>query len=189
MREELEEWLSLQMVSGKYSAGLVDELTTHYVNRTLHVHMVLDEIAALEGRPGAKPSNTKSEALFQRRILKGLWHKHFMQPGYIGQNLQNHWTDERLEQLLRDVPTSRIPYDLVLRGYTERAGNGAPDAPPALTGEWIVFAKHDDLNYYLTLGVHGDDRRIWSRCRACAAEFPELSILKENRSPESNGEQ
>lgn len=182
MREELDEWLSLKMVSGKYSAGLVDELAAHYVNRTLHVHMVLDEIAALEGSRGAKPSSTKPEAQFRGRILRGLWHKHFMQPSYIGRNLQNHWTDQRLEQVTRDVPAHQLPHHLVLRGYTERAGNGAPDGSPALTGEWIVYAKHQGRHYYLTLGKHSDeDRRIWERCKVCAAEFAELGILTEPR--------
>ena len=31
-------------------------------------------------------------------------------------------------------------------GYKERSG------AQALTGEWIVYAKHNGRNYYLTLG-------------------------------------
>jgi hypothetical protein len=63
----------------------------------------------------------------------------------------------------------------VMKGYSDRARNSK------LTGEWIIFAKHDDRNYYLTLGVHGDDAAIWDRCRSCADEFPELAILREDR--------
>jgi hypothetical protein len=57
----------------------------------------------------------------------------------------------------------------------ERANDGR------LTGEWIVFAKQDGVNYYLTLGVHQDDEAIWRRCKACAAEFPDLRIIQKNR--------
>jgi ribosomal protein L22 len=46
------------------------------------------------------------------------------------------------------------------------------------TGQWLVFARHDETNYYLTLGLHGDDEEIWKRCRACAHEFGELKILR-----------
>jgi hypothetical protein len=87
MIDEMEEWLRLRVVSGRYSAGLLRELSGHYENRTLHVHMILDEIAALEGVRGSKPSITKPATMFRGPVLAGLWHKHFMQPGYIAQNL------------------------------------------------------------------------------------------------------
>ncbi len=51
-----------------------------------------------------------------------------------------------------------------------------------MTGEWIVFAKHNGKNFYLTLGVHQEDNasvalRIWQ----CGWEFPfVLDILKSN---------
>jgi hypothetical protein len=55
-------------------------------------------------------------------------------------------------------------------GYKERSG------AQALTGEWIVYAKHNGRNYYLTLGAHGDDQRILQRVRACCDEFPKLGL-------------
>jgi len=177
MREEIEQWLRLKMVRGKYSAGLVSELTAHYVNRTLHVHMILDEIANLEGAAGAKRSMTE-DAKPLGGPLAGLWHKHFMQPAYIAQNLKNYWTPKRLGRAARKYPTEQLLYQVILGGYAAKAGNAAPNAQPTLTGEWIVYAKQGGCNYYLTLGLHGHDLSIWERCKACAAEFPELIILR-----------
>jgi hypothetical protein len=186
MLQDTEEMIALKIVCGRCSRGFVREIDDHYENRTLHVHIILDEIAALEGVAAAKPSNMQQEKPFDRHPLQGLWHKHFMQPAYIGKNLENHWTpkrSKRLEQLIRDVPPDRWAYDFVIEGYSRRAGNAPPSEglQPALTGEWIVFARHQGLNYYLTLGRHGEDEEIWKRCRACAPDFPELSILQEDR--------
>ncbi|MFH0295655.1 hypothetical protein AAFX91_00225 [Bradyrhizobium sp. 31Argb] len=182
MREEMEEWLALKTSSGKCSTGLLHQLVYHYENRTLHVHQILDEIAILEG-VSPKRSLTKPESELGRPPLRGLWHKHFMQPAYIAKNLVNYWNPEKLEQLEREVPRDRWIHHFVIEGYSQRAGNAPPSEglQPALTGQWIVFAKHQGINYYLTLGRHAEDEEIWRRCRACAPEFPDLSILQEDR--------
>jgi hypothetical protein len=46
-----------------------------------------------------------------------------------------------------------------------------------LTGEWIVFAKHEGKNYYLCLAGHdeGDDHIFARISDGCAYEFPFLS--------------
>ena len=183
MQQEIEGWLRLRTVSGKFSSGLVGELTDHYVNRTLHVHKVLDEIATLEGALGSRRSNAKRATPFRGVVLFGLQHKHITQPGDIWQNLVNHWTQkDRYQQAVRAVPENQLHHHLVFGGYSARAGNAALGDSPLLTGEWsIIFAEHNRRNYYLTLGMHNDDERIWERCRACSPEFPELSFLKEDR--------
>jgi hypothetical protein len=169
---EIEGWLALKLVSGKCSRSFIDDLANHMQRRTLHIHMILDEIGALEGAPGAKPSITKEPEPFRHKPLKGLLHKHFMQPSYIGKNLDNHWTPKRLRKLVLQ-PQDNWANDLVLGGYRDRSSRRV------LTGGWIVFANHDSANYYLTLGRHGDDQQIWDRCRACVQEFGELDLLQD----------
>lgn len=183
VREEMVGWLDLKTVTGKYSSGLVDELANHYVNRSLHVHRVFNEIGTLEAAAGARRSNAKRPTSYRGRLLRGLLHKHIWQPADIWNNVVKHWEDEaRLETALRTVPVAQLGYHLVMEGFSTRAGNAATDAPRLLTGEWsIIFAHHDGRNYYLTLGVHNDDAAIWERCKACASHFPELDILRENR--------
>lgn len=169
--KEIEEWLALKLVTGKCSRELVCDLARHMQERTLHVHMILDEIGGLEGAPGSKPSLTKPATRFRHKPLKGLWHKHFMQPSYICKNLDNHWTPERLGKLAGE-PQTTWTYRIFMDGYRDRSRNRA------LTGEWIVFAKKEGANYYLTLGRHGDDQKIWHRCLTCAREFGEITLLK-----------
>lgn len=65
----------------------------------------------------------------------------------------------------------RIAHAFVMDGYYDRSG------AEELTGEWIVYAKHDERNYYLTLGRHGEDEAIMTRVGACREEFPELEVV------------
>jgi hypothetical protein len=50
------------------------------------------------------------------------------------------------EQAARDLSKG-----FVQGGYMELGSEGR------LTGEWVVFAKQDDANHYLTLGIHTED--------------------------------
>jgi hypothetical protein len=48
-----------------------------------------------------------------------------------------------------------------------------------LTGEWIVFAKTDRPNIYLTLAGHDEtNEAVFSRCSMALKEFPELASLE-----------
>ncbi|MFC3124332.1 hypothetical protein ACFOD4_04600 [Pseudoroseomonas globiformis] len=44
----------------------------------------------------------------------------------------------------------------------------------ALTGEWLIFAKRNGQNYYLCLGIHGEDTSIHRQIvtGGCLEEFP-----------------
>jgi len=64
--------LTAVIVTGRYSTLLASDLDSHIRNRSLHSHLITDEIAALEG--GRKRSQTKPEKeYFKRKWLKGLW--------------------------------------------------------------------------------------------------------------------
>jgi len=101
-------------------------------------------------------------------------------------NIMNYWRPpDRFQKLWEKATAGRENFDkdaikllshgFIHDGYLERGQRRE------LTGEWIVFAKQDGVNYYLTLGAHGDDEAIWRRCKACAVEFPEVRILQETR--------
>jgi hypothetical protein len=46
-----------------------------------------------------------------------------------------------------------------------------------ITGEWLIFAKHDGTNYYLCLNTHGaGDQFIHDRIIThCVRDFPKLA--------------
>ena len=152
------------------------------IQRSVDVFAIYDEIGCLEGASFTRRTNTKPQSQFQHKPLGGLWHKHYSQAGFIGKNLGNYWKPKRLDRYLKsilkvgdilDQPTlGRLIHEVVIGDYEKRSN------AQEITGEWIVYARHLDVNYYLTLGVHGDDHAIAERARACADEFPELDILR-----------
>ena len=178
--------LDPKMVTGRYSRGLVNEFVQYVEKRTANIFPILDEFAVLECTPNSRKTNTKPAAPFKGAILAGLWHKHYSQASFIPKNLQNHWKAndfvERIklilknEEFLTKQKAGEIAHAFVLDGYRER------NQSHEITGEWIVFARQDEVNYYLTLGTHLEgDEAIWRRVAACSGEFPELRICREPR--------
>ena len=62
-----------------------------------------------------------------------------------------------------------LSHRLVVDGWKDRASFG-------LTGDWLIFAKHGGVNFYLDLASHKEgDEFVMTKLRsACAAEFPFL---------------
>jgi hypothetical protein len=168
--------LDAVMMTGRYSTLLASELDAHIRNRSLHSHLITDEIAALEGALRTSQTKKKRGKRFGGKWLKGLWHKHFFQPSYMLENLKLHWTEQRIKETFGEQMSIDEVIHHFVGGYAARAGL------KRLTGEYFIFAKQDEIAYYLTLAKHNeDDEVVWRRCKACAAEFPQLSILQEER--------
>ena len=180
------EHLRTRLTTGRCSSGLVAELDHLLVNRITNIFMITDEIAAMEGAPSTRVSRTKPGAEFRGKWLKGLWHKHHLHSSLnaMAQNIANQWKKNPEDFLVPEDLSNeelwqiagKIGHRVVLEGYTNRSDAGE------LTGEWIVLAKQDGANYYLTLGSHTEtDEAVWQRCKLCAKQFPELQVLKEKR--------
>jgi hypothetical protein len=125
--------------------------------------------------------------------LRGLWHKHWFQAGFTIENLalENERDGLKLMHIgLRDRLGSdcldgrpigkrevgAMAHAAVFDAMEHRAGTRKAGVRSRLTGEWIVFARLRGRNYYLTLARHAEtNEAILARCRAAAAEFPELS--------------
>ncbi|NWB63902.1 hypothetical protein [Pseudomonas sp. F1002] len=173
---------------GRYSALLVANLLGSVLSGTQNPTKIVHEIELLErGNPGQfkKPIQNKHPA------LKGLWHKHYMQDGLasMAQNIQKglNWFDIPLfKQMIQDaenageerfVEPRHIPAlaaDIVSGSWQRLAER------QALSGEWIVFAKHEGQNYYLTIATHDSDTHQHVRDhidQVCCVEFPFLSQL------------
>jgi hypothetical protein len=169
------------MATGRYSSGFFRELCADQAN----FNRIVEELSKLEG-VNREPSRTKRAEQFSRDPLRGLWRKHHQESRIrsITENILNHirqpgWLDRATIRSSRRSSPEEAITDLsrrVVEGYFHRSSAGQ------LTGEWIVYAKQDGKAYYLTLGSHTEgDEAIWRRCKACAAEFPELLILQDNR--------
>jgi hypothetical protein len=78
------------------------------------------------------------------------------------------------ERFLTERDCEQIAHDAVV-GNWERLAESS-----SLTGEWLIFAKHQGRNYYLCLGTHGTDEVLRKQIDAiCVPEFPFLAQILE----------
>jgi hypothetical protein len=133
-------------------------------------HFILDIIDGLENVQ--QRSTLRAEAQFRHPPLHPFWHVHWSAPRHIPRNIGIHWNltgkgkRDPLTPMLQQVAKKHghdparwpgiITYRLAIEGHRARAERG-------LTGDWIIFGKHEGRNYYLALATHeeGEDRVPW----------------------------
>ena len=90
------------------------------------------------------PSATKDATQFTREDspLKGLWHKHYYihQGDFLKRNIEN--IAKRHRFLIDATPVLQMMARIV---------------EGAVTGEWIIFRRENEINTYLCLAKHNDD--------------------------------
>ena len=150
-------------------------------------YFVLDEIDYLEGFRSSLKS--KPEEQFRHSPLHPLWHKHYSAPRHLPKNIAIRWNldgsgNKDLLSMLGEVANTHgkmpnqwpkvVAHRLVMEGFVDRAKRG-------LSGDWIIFGKHADQNYYLDLATHDEGKqgapseRLYKKLReGSAAEFPFL---------------
>lgn len=148
-------------------------------HRIFSVFSVTDEIQAMEGRRVAR--GTRPEEPFRGAILKGLQKKHFADARFLAENMAAHFAfkkggNARLEAVVAQAfeeNTSGYVDEQFCRTMAhlstvavmeERSRAGR------LTGEWIIFHRHQGQNFYLTLASHQEtDEEILKRVQlACS---------------------
>ena len=161
----------------RFSLFLTAQMRHGLVTNRVHPEKVMAEIFFLEGKDSTSTGPAKQ---FTSGPLKGFWKKHWFQPSFMGENLRNHMgldskPPRRLEAIYRSsLKQFRDPHSqsaAIAKKAVEYTFKGRK-----LTGEWIIFQKHEGKNYYLALGFHLEDRqqtleriRLW-----CSKEFPFL---------------
>ena len=144
---------------------------------------VIREVNNLES--GEKNIETKPATSFNRKPLQGLWHKHFFSHHFVPHNISNALKGGTIESLINEVMDPKkspvvtkemigeLAHRVTHEPIEERAKNNK------LTGEWIIFAKHDQKNHYLCLNTHNaGDQQIYDRIsKNCQREFPFLGGL------------
>jgi hypothetical protein len=178
-----------QATSGRHSVLMAVHLFAATKTGMQNPARVIREIEALEGV--GEPSEFKPPIQNKHPPLKNLWHKHYGQDGIpslalnVGHGLKKFKIPLFLKRMaeaeqageqrlvkLEDVPA--LVEDLVL-------GNlGRLAAAEAMTGEWLIFARHQNKNYYLCLTTH--DSSVHPNVRdqidyICCKEFPWLQAV------------
>lgn len=176
------------VVAGRYSFLLLLELFGATQSGMLNPAKVVSQIRVLEGVEAAR--GLKAATLFKHPPLQGLWHQHYLEDGLpsVARNIQKGigkfglpYVKQKIadakasgeERYFTEADVAQIAYDAVMSNW-ERLINSE-----ALTGEWLVFAKHEGKNYYLSLGKHnsGDDLLRSQIDAVCLQEFPFLKDI------------
>lgn len=151
-------------------------------SRSASAFPIYNEIALLEGAPHARITGTKRSAPLEG-LLAGLHRKHYSQPSFLMKNVINFCESKNFDPLSRrvlknpeiseDGKINALIHKAIINGYEQRS------LSRKLTGEWIVYKKFHQANYYLILATHTEgDQSILDRVSACRDEFPELVLDK-----------
>lgn len=173
---------------GRISKLLVRQLQDQLLHNGLNPACVVHEISALEAGT-ASAFKPPIQNMFPP--LKGLWHKHYAEPGLrsLALNVRNAirkhglpYFDQKVREsqisgVLQYMTARDIPalVDDVISGNLMRQA-----AQSARTGEWLIFSKYQGKNYYLSLGTH--DKTTHASIRrnielVCCLEFDFLTDL------------
>jgi len=121
---------------------------------------VVNEILHLEGVNNF--SMTKPASEFKKAPLAGLWHKHYFSgtPNSFAVNLINQYGKTGIREICKEIfaphfgekvteeMIKKMADRIVNDAFSDRVNEGKA------TGEWIVYAKNNGRNYYLTLATH-----------------------------------
>lgn len=131
---------------------------------------------------GEPVTGIKQATRFTREPLRGLWHKHWYSPRFLAANLLAAmsrkdsmdfiWDIAKEGDPLTDDIIKQISHHFTVKSFEERS------ASKKMTGEWIIFIKYKEINYYLCLATHetGDQRIFKKITSMCSVDFPELPI-------------
>jgi hypothetical protein len=197
-KDDVDQRLKVKVKLGKCSSVLVHQLTRHslqifekFGNEIHHYHFatILDTIELVD--QGHK-MNVRN---FNKQPLAGLKHIHHSSNTFIAQNMVNCWKEkygnndelsfqnillqEIYTDLLNDFPKEIAQKKSLTTLLTKILYESKSRKPKKQTGEWIVFAQKDNINYYLCLATHNEsedftDQVIYDRLEPCLTEFPEL---------------
>lgn len=141
---------------------------------------VLYSIRNLEA--GEPHSGIKPASPFKNPPLKGLWHKHYFSAQFLPTNIALALGKNGVEKLVNEVMDPR-KYEIITPDMIKELAHRVIHEPVELrdhmgkiTGEWVIFAKHQGKNYYLCLNTHqAGDQFIYDRIlKYCVRDFPAL---------------
>ena len=159
---------------------LIAQLYVFHDYMNFDISYIVNEIRYLEGMN--TKSSTKEATQFIKKPLKGLWHKHFFDTQFILKNIGSEFGLDKNGNTKLDILLSNFDFtkfdmkmnkDIINKmihlGFFERVRNRK------LTGEWIIFAKYESCNYYLTIARHTEkDIEIYNRLKKNIDNFQEI---------------
>lgn len=183
-REELIMWANESVAFygidlTRVSTVLLAQSFAMKINRVINIFDLTQPIKVLEGLSSF--DGTGPEEIFKRAPLTGLYKKHFTSPRFLVKNLSNFSQSEfgkkhfqrKWEEAARENESGvfdeafarHIAHHMTLDPVRIKSEAGR------MTGEWLVFHKHEGKNYYLTFGAHDEDKEKIHERILLACEF------------------
>jgi hypothetical protein len=154
-------------------------LNTVYGIEPMEILQSVHDLEAGDGNTG-----TKIATPFKHPPLKGLWHKHYFAARFLAHNIQLGLGKNGLREI---VESSLLPHlgetasaetieQMLLRVTTEPIEKRYADR--AMTGEWVIFARRGEANYYLCVSTHnhGDDEIHKRIMDVASMDFPDVAL-------------
>lgn len=186
-REDLVAWASQSVAFcgldlTRLSTVLLAQIYASEVNRVFDTKDITHPIKVIEGLTSSDP--TAPPDRFLHPPLTGLYKKHFTSPRFIVKNLLNFlrskegdrhfnaiWEEASKvsgSKIVNETFTKYLSHHMVVDPIEIKSMSNR------LTGEWVVFHKHQNLNYYLTIAFHGETNEQIHKKVAYACEFDRL---------------
>lgn len=173
---------------GRVSSLLLVQLTSALKQRSFNTFSVTDVIRHLEGLLPTRLATGPEQ--FKYSPLSHFWKAHFTDARFLLRNVYNELgifsnKSNKLKSLCERVidqeesePSAvgwqgRLAHALTVDAYEARA------ARKEMTGEWIIYGKHEGRNYYLCIAKHSSTKEVGQEIyrairRFCENEFPFL---------------
>lgn len=149
---------------------------------------ITDEIKYLEGK--WPTTTTPAPDSFKYEPLKGLFKKHFTSARFIPKNIINSISGRegtrKFNRIFQETEHFRgsgyvddkfvgyLAHHSTIEVYLQKIRDRS------VTGEWIIFHRHNDLNYYLTLGSHDEDDSVIFKRAAMTCDFDSFPFRLKN---------
>ena len=141
---------------GRCSFGLIVDLSRIGVRDLHYSYAILDAIGELEDPEPSTPIKQRAK-IFQNAPLNGLSHVHYYTADFLAENLDNeikksgiNWSflHNREGTPLTSGDLHQIIKNVTHENFEKRSLENR------LTGEWIIFSRDKNANYYITIAKH-----------------------------------
>ncbi len=158
---------------------------------------VSDQIRHLESG-WDKGNHMKKATQFMHPPLYPLWHQHYFSAHFLARNIYEEFQRKgNGEKIIREIfdpkksetVTQEMINEMSHRTTVELFEKRANESRS--TGEWLVYAVHDEKKYYLCMATHtspdtNPDQSIYEKLKlVCRMQFPFLEPFASDRTLDS----
>lgn len=186
-REELLAWAGESVAFcgldlARLSTVLLAQAYSFEINRIFDTFDLARPIKVLEGVSSSDATPPADQ--FRHAPLLGLYKKHFSSPRFLSKNLLNFLRSKEGNRHFNKVwdeaarVSGNLYIDEIFVKYMSHHMVFDPieikSSTNVVTGEWVVFHKHEGANYYLTYAFHSEANDEIHKRVVVACEFDHL---------------